>query len=376
MRLLSALSGLRAAFFCLGIGSFLGPILGAVTGGLLNQGSQGNPSSGTFTPYSPTGLSTADQGWQSMFSGLMGNVTGNYTGTGATVPMINQGMQDLEGLMYGPNNTLGQYLQNMQGDANQAGGNAQQSAVQANLFSNMMGANATGDASQAASLINAGNQVFNTAMDPNQALYNSGLQQTNQQANAASSMRGIGMSPEAAGLQNQADQTYNLGWQQQQLQNQLAGLQGMNTAYQGAGNYTTAENQGLIQAQQMGGLIPGLQMESGQLPYQTALSNAESPLTMANAISGSETQDVMSPILAMMGSAIPYMNYGTGAQSSAFNAGQTNLGNYMGLGSLGNTALGNMFTNFSNPFSSNSAAANANQPYTGSSSYAGGGDYY
>jgi len=332
------------------IGAILGPIIGNIVGG---NTPQGNPSGGTFTPYSPTGLSGADTNWQTLMSGLMGETTGAYGGgTGATVPLIDQAMQNMYSNIYGPNNTPSAGLQAEQAAANAAGTDYGLLANQSNNMANIMQQQAGRDYTNAGAMTAAGNQVWNTASDPNQAIYNNLLNQTNQQANSASSLRGIGMSPEAAGLQNQADQSLNLGWQQQQLQNQLSGLQGMTSAYNQAGSQGTAGQQGLIQAQEMNALMPQLELQSATTPYNMSSQIAQSPLTMANTISSANYNDVQGPLQSLMGQIIPYMNYGAGAQQGAFNAGQTNLGNFAGLGALGGNSLANYFSNFNNPFSS------------------------
>src|SRR5208282_2021196 len=52
-----------------------------------------------------------------------------------------------------------------------------------------------------------------------------------------------------------------------------------------------------------------------------------------------------------------------GAQQGAFNAGQTNLGNFAGLGALGGNSLANYFTNFTSPWGPMGNAGN-NFPIT------------
>ena len=331
---------------------------------LCGGGSSGGSSS--FTPYSPTGLASADTGWQTMFQDMMGNLTGSYTGTGATVPMLNQSMQDMLSTIYGPNNTPSAYLNDMMTQANNASAYTGSMATQADLYHNIMGSTALGDAGAAANLQNAGNTIWQQASDPNQNIYNQLLQQTQQQSRGSTAARGIGMSGEAAGIENQAVQNMNLGWQQQQLQNMQTGIQGMAQAYTGAGQYNQAEMQGLTGSQAMSALVPQLMQQSASIPYTQAMSNAQAPINVANTLSQSEISDVLQPVLAMMGSAIPYMNYGSGMQQNAFNAGQANLGTLgtmltsLGLGGAGggSGALGSLASIFgSSPFSGLGATA-------------------
>src|SRR5208282_4935970 len=306
---------------------------------LCGGGSSGGSSS--FTPYSPTGLASADTGWQTMFQDMMGNLTGSYTGTGATVPMLNQSMQDMMSTIYGPNNTPSAYLQDMQTQANNASAYTGALGQQADLYHNIMGSDAMGYAGSEANLQNAGNAIWQQASDPNQNIYNQLLQQTQQQSRDSTAARGIGMSGEAAGIENQAVQNMNLGWQQQQLQNMQTGIQGMSTAYQEGGQYGQAEQGALTGSLGMGELVPQLMQQSASIPYTQAMSNAQAPINVANTLSQAETSDVLQPILAMMGSAIPYMNYGSGMQQNAFNAGQSNLGNLgmlLGLGGSGGSS--------------------------------------
>jgi hypothetical protein len=94
-------------------------------------------------------------------------------------------------------------------------------------------------------LTNAGNQTFAAAQDPQNALYNRTLQQVQDQSRQASSVRGIGMSPEAAGIENQATSNFNIDWQNNQLSRMIAALGGMS----GANNASVGQaNLGLNQS--------------------------------------------------------------------------------------------------------------------------------
>lgn len=85
-------------------------------------------------------------------------------------------------------------------------------------------------------LFNAGNQVWQTAQDPRNELYARTLQQTQDASRAATSARGIGMSPVAAGIENDATRNFNIDWQNAQLGRQVAGAGALGNAYaQGTG---------------------------------------------------------------------------------------------------------------------------------------------
>lgn len=93
-------------------------------------------------------------------------------------------------------------------------------------------------------LFNAGNQVWQTAQDPRNELYARTLQQTQDASRAATSARGIGMSPVAAGIENDATRNFNIDWQNAQLGRQVAGAGALGNAYaQGTGRQTAQGNQ-------------------------------------------------------------------------------------------------------------------------------------
>jgi hypothetical protein len=76
-------------------------------------------------------------------------------------------------------------------------------------------------------------QMLTTSMDPQQALYNQTLQTTLDQTRSGEAARGLANTPigqqgEASALQN-----FNIDWQNQQLQRQLAGIEGATGAYGG-----------------------------------------------------------------------------------------------------------------------------------------------
>jgi hypothetical protein len=80
-------------------------------------------------------------------------------------------------------------------------------------------------------LSNMGSNVLNTAFDPQSALFNQLQNQVTQQTQAANAAAGLGGS--AYGASNTANTlgNFDINWQNQQLQRQLAGLQGAGSAY-------------------------------------------------------------------------------------------------------------------------------------------------
>lgn len=143
-------------------------------------------------------------GANALFGGTGGG--GGFGGTGAYTPSDQPGadtawqqaLQQEQGALGTQNQNLSpQYLSNIfqvnqqampnvQGFYNAAG---QQLANESNVNSNAQNMQ-----------MGVGNTVWNTAQDPQNALYNQSLQQVQDQSRAASSLRGIGMGGEAAGL--------------------------------------------------------------------------------------------------------------------------------------------------------------------------------
>jgi hypothetical protein len=103
-----------------------------------------------------------------------------------------------------------------------------------------------------------------TAMgfDPQQALYNRTAQQVRDQSAAQAASSGVGGTPYGQGVANQANQNFNIDWQNQQLARGLAGAQGAGSLL---GNIGSGVGQG-AQLQNMGGQQ---YMQGGALPYST-----------------------------------------------------------------------------------------------------------
>ena len=171
--------------------------------------------------------------------------------------------------------------------------------------SNYANAGANFAANNAQGLATAGQQVWNTALDPQQALYNRTLNQITQQDNAQQAARGLTMSPVGQELSNQATSNFNIDWQNQQLQRQLSGLQGLGSAYGGATNMGIAGSNLMNSAANNAGL-------AASAPLQIGSAATQAPLGLLN-------------------SAYPILNAGNAA-----NAAQAGLGmQYMGVGQSG-----------------------------------------
>lgn len=93
---------------------------------------------------------------------------------------------------------------------------------------------------QQQALINAGQQTFDTAQDPQQALYGRTQQQLQDQVRASDSARGVAMSPYSAGVENKAMSDFNIDWNNAQLGRQVQGLGAMSQANNAATNVGNA----------------------------------------------------------------------------------------------------------------------------------------
>ena len=201
----------------IGLGS-----LGSGIAGLFGGGNSSPPPQQIL----PNVGSTA-QNFQSGVSGL-----GQYNTAGQVLPQYGAITQ---GLVNNP------YAGGYQSGANTAG----QMGMTA-------GANAFAGGS---GLYGYGTQVMNTAMDPQQALYNQTLQQVTNQQNVQNANAGVATSPYGAGLTDMNIGNFNIDWQNAQLVRQIAGLGAAGTAYDQGANL------------QSGGV--GTYLQGAGLPYST-----------------------------------------------------------------------------------------------------------
>lgn len=285
--------------------------------GLFGGGQQGGSSSSRT--YVPTGLGSADQTFQNLLTSGANRVQGaNQTLDPALMQALSQYLGLNTSGLTATGNYAGSQYGNLVGDAMRA--------------QNALGANA-------GNIGAAGNQIWQTALDPQNALHDRMQQQVQDSSRAATSARGIGTGGVSAGIENQALSNFNQDWQNQQLQRQLYGLQGMGSAFNQAGQ----QYAGSLNA---GALAPYFTQQAGQVPYQSALQAVTQPFNAAQSYFGA-TQPGMLQSGNLMNSIIQYLNQGQGATGQAFNQGQQNLGNaagglaYFG-GNQGQQALANL----------------------------------
>jgi hypothetical protein len=321
-----------------------GPVLGAVAGAGVSSalGPSSQASGGGSNLYTPTGLGTADQTWQ----GLLGSEYNNYN----LANLSQYGQQSLDqGLanqsIYTPMLTQGAY-------------NA--SGALGTLGQQLGGASGTE--------FNAANQIYNTAFDPQSALFNQLSNQQQQQSGATNSMYGLGSSGVGAGIANQNQQNFDINWQNQQLGRQTQGLQAIGQAYGQAGQLGQAGAQATLQG--------------SQLPYQIAQGLAAAPGQLGNTYGQFLQSNVYNPAQGMESQIIPYLNYGQGATSNAYNAASNSAGALgsavsQGIGGLG-TSLQNAggFANLFGGTTGSFGGGNFSGAFNSNPYYSGGGNSY
>jgi len=298
--------------------------------GMQMMNSGGGPSVGNAASriYTPSGLPSTD----SQLQGLMSNYGNQASGLNSTVdPALLQSYMAQLGINYNP---LIQAGQQAGAASTQYGNQLQQMAGQEQA---------------------AGQQLYNTAMDPQNALFNKEQQQVTDQSNAIASMYGLGTSGAGAGTTSNNLSNFDINWQNQQLQRQATGLQGLTGANTAAGQFA--------------GAAPAAYLAGGTTPINTQVTAAQAPASAAQYYTQGATQ-AMSPELTAMNPMLQYMNYGTGGQAQAFNAalgaaqfnsGQQQQGSnalFQGLNSMGvpnnGSGASSFFQNWGNPYGSTS----------------------
>lgn len=183
--------------------------------------------------------------------------------------------------------------------------------------------------------LNAGTNVLNMGMDPQNALYAQQLQKTNDQANVSNAQYGL-TGQQAAGNVQQADQNFNTSWQENELQRALQGLAGYNQTTANIGTTGTA-------AQNVGSAGAGSVLAGGETPYAAGNAiggNQETALTQL-------LSQLLGPVNSSQGTISNLEQYlGLGVNASAAGS-SANLANYYGgltgaaAGAQGGAALGN-----------------------------------
>ncbi len=154
-------------------------------------------------------------------------------------------------------------------------------------------------------LMSLGGNIANTAFDPQNDLYARTLGQVTDQTRAGQAARGIATTPYGAGLEDQATRNFNIDWQNNQLQRQIAGGQATGSLVgQGAGLQAGA---------------PGQYYAASGLPYQTNLGIGQGQFGALSNLGGFGQQGAQIP-QQQIGDYLNYLGWGTGAQNAGNNA--------------------------------------------------------
>ena len=343
-------------------GAVVGSIGAAAVSSAMSPSPSGGSGGGGPSYYVPTGLNTADQTWQGLLSGLSSE--------------YNQPWNNLAPYAW-DSFSKGMSAHNAHATGYQAA--ADTAGSEYGDLANLYKTQSTGYQNTQQGLLNAGQNVYNLGLDPQNALYSKLQQQTTDQANAVNSMYGLGSSGAGAGMTDQALTNFNINWQNNQLGRAMQGLQGMTSADQLAGQYGQA-------AQAASAAVPGATLSSGQLPYTTAQSIAATPGQLTNTYGQFLNANVYGPAESIMGTVIPYLNYGQGAQAvpyqNAYNQAQAMGGaTYNGISNAFNnpqfqSSVGNAFSNYFNPASGSFSGGDFSGAFTSNPYYSGGGNAY
>lgn len=271
----------------------------------------GGGSSSAQQVFQPSGTAAFDQTFQNLINGQVAN--NPYAALGPQATNIYQAAG---------NTALSVPYQN--------------AASQGGAALNTVGQQATASAPQLTqagnTALTGANQVLQTGFDPQSALYQRTLQQLNDQTNANSAQSGTTNSPYGASVANAANSNFNIDWQNNQLQRQLAGLGGYNSGVAGANSdFSGAQTLGAQGAQDIA--------NAGALPYQAnqnVTNNQSSALNQLLSVLGTGnsnyTQQQLGDIMQYLGLGAAQSNIQAGLNQQAQQNAQGGLGQLLGVG--------------------------------------------
>lgn len=250
------------------------------------------------TPYQPPNQAGAAAGFQQGTGQL---ATAGSQLYGSTAPQLQQVAQNVQSNPY--------YTQAQAGAGNAA--NMATTQVAPQQF-----AGAQQDTQLGGLAAMGGQQVMQTAFDPQSALYNQQYQQNQDQSAAINAMNGVAGSPFGAGLQAQTGQNFNLNWQNAQLGRQAQGIGALGAA-------TTAATGANQAASDLGSAGLNTLAGAAQLPQDVYLQQQQAALAAlggqiqgTNAAAGLTQQSVSDQG--------QYLNIGQTAAQGATSAAQVN----------------------------------------------------
>lgn len=214
---------------------------------------------------------------------------------------------NLGGMNLGQAQNIGQGMINDPNAASYVGGAMTASGLGQSAAINQFGAGG--------GLYGLGGQIANTAFDPQQALYARTLGQVTDQARANASAAGLGTTPVGLGATDWATNNFNIDWQNQQLQRQIAGGQAAGGLYGQASG---------MQA----GAAP-LFMQSAAYPYQASQQVGQNQLGTLNQLGqlGLQAAQIPGQQIAGYSGALGQMG---NLQQQAFNQQQQQFQNATG----------------------------------------------
>lgn len=286
--------------------------IGSVVGGLAGGST---PSSPNLQTWQPTGTAAFDTNYQNLIGQLVAS------------------------------NPYQTYAPEATATFNAAYNNPTASGYQtaANTAGQQYGAAGTAATGSAPALTTAGNtalaganQVLNMGFDPQSQLYQRTLQQLNDQVNANGAQRGITNSPYGASVANNANENFNIDWQNNQLTKAIQALSGYTSGVSGANaDFTGANTLATAGASDTA--------KAGAVPFaaSTDITNSQdAALTQLLAVLGnSGSSAYTSNILSQL---MPYLNLAAGQANTQANLDQTSYldavksaaSSQAGLGSL------------------------------------------
>lgn len=308
--------------------------MGGIISSIFGGGDTAAPASPNTQVYQPIGTTAQDQNLNSLFNQNFSSLQGNNNPYTQLNP---QAAQIFQSLFNSP--SAGGYQQ----AAGTAGNSfAQTGASDINLMNLLAGG--------ANTALGAGNNVLNTAMDPQNALYNQLLQKTNDTANVTNAQYGL-TGQQAAGNTQQADTNFNIDWQNNELQRQLQGLQGYNQALNNAaGASSSANSLGTAGAQNtlLGGETPYATGQAIGGAQQNALGNYLQQLLGPY----STSQPLIQNLQNYLNTGVSASNYGQNAalqdygaqQQQSANTGSA-IGSILGFGNGNGGTIGSSLYN-------------------------------
>ena len=305
-----------------------------------------------------------------------GGSTGGYSGGSYLPPNLGQAAGNEMGLIpqLGNYNVYGQNLGQAQGLAQQgvnspyygqALGGAQQAAG-AGVGQGYQTLNAADQLyGQMRQVPGLQSQLAQSAFDPQSQLYNYLQAQNMNQTNAQLAARGLNMSGVGAGIASQQNQLFNQNWQNNLLQRQLMGAQGVGALNQSAGQLGTIGST-------LGTQGTNLINQASAMPYQTQLNALQNQMGLLNT-AGQFGQQASLPIQQQIADYNAYQGLGS-PRAQLGQQGMVNQANYglaqsiaQPLGNALGSAVGNWAAGLGNaqttPYSQ--ALPSSSYDYTG-----------